>query len=74
MIVERGLLNVRGDVIERRYLGIKDCAQYIGVTRGTLYAWVCYRKIPYLKVGRLVKFDIKAIEEWLKKRSVAQLN
>jgi len=60
--------------MERRYLGIRDCSEYLGVTRGTLYAWVCYRKIPYIKVGRLVKFDIKAIEEWLKARAVAQLN
>ena len=66
MIMEKGLLNAPGYVIEKRYLGIKDCAQYIGVTQGTLYAWVCYRKIPYLKVGRLVKFDIKAIEEWMR--------
>ena len=60
--------------MERRYLGIRDCSDYLGITRGTLYVWVCHRKIPYLKVGRLVKFDLRAIEGWLKKRSVAQLN
>ena len=60
--------------IERRFIGMSECSEYLGVTKGTLYAWVCYKKIPYLKVGRLVKFDIKAIEKWIQTRAVAQLN
>ena len=61
-------------IMQRRFLGIKDCAEYLGITKGTLYVWVCHRKIPYVKVGRLVKFDLKAIEEWLKANAVAELN
>ncbi len=67
------VLKERG-FMDRRYLGIKDCSEYLGVTKGTLYVWVCYRKIPYIKVGRLVKFDIRLIEEWLKANTVPQLN
>ena len=59
--------------MERRYLGIKELSDYIGVTEGTLYSWVCYRKIPYLKVGRLTKFDKQKIDEWVKERSVDAL-
>ena len=59
---------------EKRYLGIKECSQYIGVTKGTLYVWVCHKKIPYLKVGRLVKFDLLLIEKWLKQNAVEKLN
>lgn len=59
---------------EKRYLGISECSQYIGVTKGTLYVWVCHKKIPYLKVGRLVKFDLKVIEKWLKENSVERIN
>ena len=64
----------KGIFMDKRFIGIRDCAEYLGVTRGTLYVWVCHRKIPYLKVGRLVKFDLKAIEEWLKANAVAELN
>ena len=60
-------------MIEKRYLGISECSQYIGVTKGTLYVWVCHKKIPYLKVGRLVKFDLRVIEKWLKENSVERL-
>ena len=59
---------------EKRFLNMDECSEFLGITKGTLYAWVCYKKIPYLKMGRLVKFDLKAIEEWLKARVVAQLN
>ena len=61
-------------VMQRRFLGIRDCAEYLGISKGTLYVWVCRRKIPYQKVGRLVKFDLNVIEEWLKASAVSQLN
>ncbi len=60
--------------IQKRFLGIDECSEFLGVTKGTLYVWVCHRKIPYTKVGRLVKFDLRIIEEWLKENSVARLN
>ena len=54
--------------IERRYLGIDDFSNYLGVPKGTLYVWVCQKKIPYLKIGKLLKFDLKEIEPWLKEK------
>ena len=59
--------------IEKRYLGIDEFSKYMGVTKGTLYVWVCRRKIPYLKVGKLVKFDIRRIDSWLKERQVNEI-
>ena len=61
-------------VLEKRFLSMNECSKFLGVTKGTLYVWVCHKKIPYLKVGRLVKFDLKQFELWLKENSVAQLN
>ena len=60
--------------IERRYLGIEELAQYIGITKGTLYVWVCNRKIPYYKLGKLVKFDTKEIDEWMKGKRIEEFN
>ncbi|MDE2232334.1 MAG: helix-turn-helix domain-containing protein [Candidatus Omnitrophica bacterium] len=53
---------------------MNECSEFLGVTKGTLYVWVCHKKIPYVKVGRLVKFDLNQLEQWLKKNSVAMLN
>jgi excisionase family DNA binding protein len=31
---------------------------------------VSQRRIPYVKAGRLVKFDLKAIDAWIERHSV----
>ncbi|MBL7131300.1 MAG: helix-turn-helix domain-containing protein [Candidatus Omnitrophica bacterium] len=56
--------------MEKRFLGITELSQYLGLTKGTLYVWVCQRRIPYVKIGRLVKFDLIEIEKWIRKRQV----
>lgn len=56
--------------MEKRLLGIQELADYLGLTKGTVYVWVCQRKIPFIKVGRLVKFDIRKIDKWLDESSV----
>lgn len=60
--------------MEKRFLGIKEMAEYLGLTVGTMYVWVCHKKIPYLKVGKLVKFDLREIEKWLKDKRVEELS
>ena len=55
---------------QKRFLGIKELSEYLGLPVSTLYQWTHQRKIPYLKMGRLVKFDLEEIEIWLKKKRV----
>ena len=35
-------------------IGIQEAARYTGVAVTTLYKWVGQRKIPHVKIGRLV--------------------
>ena len=56
--------------MEKRFLGLEELSQYLGLAKGTLYIWVCHKKIPYIKMGRLVKFDLQEIEPWLKEKRV----
>ena len=53
-----------------RLVNTKELAKYIGITEGTARVWVCHKKIPYVKVGRLVKFDLNAIDAWVDKNKV----
>lgn len=62
------------EILEKRYLGIDECADYLGLTKGTLYVWVCRKKIPYLKMGKLVKFDLKKIELWARGKQIHEIN
>ena len=43
-------------------------ARYIGCTEATLRVWVSRRKVPHLKVGRLVRFRKVDLDRWLNKQ------
>jgi len=51
--------------MDQRYLSPKELSQYLGVSLQTVYEWTSQKKIPYVKLGRLVKFDIKEIDKWM---------
>lgn len=40
------------------------------ITDNTVYAMVSQRRIPYVKVGRLVKFDVPMLDAWIRKNTV----
>lgn len=53
--------------VARRGLGdITKLSQYLGISKNTIYSWVNQGKIPYHKVGSLLRFDINEIDAWLK--------
>ncbi|MBK7418431.1 MAG: helix-turn-helix domain-containing protein [Nitrospira sp.] len=54
----------------RRLIGIKDAAGYTGLSVHTVYTMVSQRRIPYVKVGRLVKFDVALLDTWIKQNTV----
>ena len=49
----------------RRLLSIGQLSQQLGVSVKTLYGWIYLRQIPYVKMGRLVKFDARDIARWI---------
>ena len=60
-------------ILEKRFLSMNECSEFLGVTKGTLYVWVCHKRIPYLKMGKLVKFDMKEIDHWLKDKRIKEV-
>lgn len=46
-------------------LSVADVAELLAVREGHVRRLVFDRRIPYLKVGRLVRFDRREIDEWL---------
>lgn len=40
-------------------------AEHLNHTRRTIEEWVARGRIPYLKIGRSVRFDPAALDEWL---------
>jgi excisionase family DNA binding protein len=48
---------------------IQEVAELTRVSVTTLYKWVSQRKIPHIKMGRLVKFDPVKLDEWIKQQT-----
>jgi excisionase family DNA binding protein len=42
-------------------------AEVLGVKLSTIYQWTHEGYIPHVKIGRLVRFDLRVIERWLEK-------
>ena len=50
-------------------LDIKQLSGYLGISVNTLYSWVSQKRIPHIKMGRLVRFDLEIINKWLEEHS-----
>ena len=59
-----------GSAITRRLLSIQEAAEYVGLSVHTVYTMVSQRRIPFTKVGRLTKFDLKHLDAWIKQHTV----
>jgi excisionase family DNA binding protein len=44
---------------------IKDAARFLAVSVSTLYGWVWQRRIPFVKVGRALRFERLALERFV---------
>ncbi|MBK9112914.1 MAG: helix-turn-helix domain-containing protein [Nitrospira sp.] len=52
----------------RRLIGMKDAAGYTGLSVHTVYTMVSQRRIPYVKVGRLVSSMWLSLDTWIKQK------
>jgi len=53
-----------------RLLDIQQVAVYTGLSVHTLYTMVSQRRIPFVKMGRLTKFDREELDKWIASHSV----
>jgi excisionase family DNA binding protein len=51
-----------------RLLTPKQLSELLQVSLSTIYKWAHYKYVPYVKIGDLIRFKEKKVEEWLMKR------
>ena len=51
--------------MEDRWLSVDEIAEYLGVSRDTIYNWISTRGLPAHRVGRLWKFKREAVDAWV---------
>ena len=63
---EQNTLNISHD----DFLTDVDVAKWLGCSLWTIRRWTGGRKIPYYKIGRLVRFRRGDILDWIAKKKV----
>lgn len=58
--------------MNKRLINTNELSQYIGLSTSTIYSWVSQRRIPFVKCGRLTKFDLQRIDDWIDESSVKE--
>jgi excisionase family DNA binding protein len=56
---------------EVRLLNIKEAARFLGSTEKSLYTKVWRREIPFIKMGRSVRFDVRDLEVLIERSRVS---
>ena len=47
---------------------LKEVQEYLGVGRETILQWIAKRNMPAYKVGRLWKFKLSEVDEWIREK------
>lgn len=48
------------------WFSAESIADHLGVTKDTVYAWVSDKGMPAHKVGRLWKFQVNEVDDWVR--------
>jgi excisionase family DNA binding protein len=71
----QGKIRDNGGIFQRMeakdVLTTTQVAEWLQVAESTIRKWVHYRFIPYVKLGRCVRFRGEEIEKWLDERAEA---
>ena len=53
----------------RRLVSVEVVAKYLDLAPDTIYTMVSQRRIPFVKMGRLLRFDLTLIDAWVAKNT-----
>ena len=48
------------------WVSVEDVARHLGVSHDTVYRWIERKRMPAHKVGRLWKFKLADVDEWVR--------
>ena len=50
---------------EERWVGVEDVAAHLGVAKDSIYRWVTTKNMPSHRVGRLLRFKLSEVDDWI---------
>jgi excisionase family DNA binding protein len=56
----------------RRLITAKEASQYLSLSTDTVYRMASLKKLPYLKIGDRVLFDVKTLDHWIERHMIRE--
>ena len=53
------------------WASVDDVAKHLGIAKDTIYRWIEARGLPAHKMGRLWKFKVSEVDEWVRQGGAA---
>ena len=65
---------IESTLVKPHLLTTEQAAEFLGVSPGTLCVWRCVSRypLPYIKIGRHVRYDEADLAAWIESRKVWQ--
>ena len=60
--------------VGKRLLSAGETAEYLGLKVDTVYKKARLRELPSVKVGRALRFDVRALELYVKQHTIETIN
>ena len=57
------------ETVGKRLLNVAEAARYIGLEVDTVYKKARLRELPSVKVGRALRFDVKALDRYIEQHT-----
>jgi excisionase family DNA binding protein len=57
-------------ISQQRLLTVREAALLLAISVSTLYGWVWQRRIPFVKVGRALRFEMTDLERFIQSNRV----
>ena len=57
------------ETVGKRLLNVQEAARYLGLEADTIYKKARLRELPHVKVGRALRFDVKALERYIEQNA-----
>lgn len=65
-------MNWRLFMTESKWLTLVEICDYLKVSRETILNWINKKNMPAHKVGRLWRFDVTEVDQWIKSGGAAE--
>ena len=56
----------RNSMTNEPWVSVDDLAKHLGVAKDSVYRWIDHKGLPAHKIGRLWKFKLSEVDDWVR--------